>query len=476
MTLIIPAPPGEASAFDDSKPARIVPRSTRNLFAIITADRGDVAQFADVSGLRAAHGQRVNYSSAHDEIAAAFAEGGGTFTTARAVGPAAVAATVTLDAKVKVTAASAGAWANGATGGLKATITADGSSRRLIITEGSTTVATSPAFTDVADLHAWSLTSTVVRTSSVAAGLPAAVTATSLAGGTDDRANLGLAGWKDALAKLDPRYGPGRLIAPGVTDPAVHGAIIEHLAATNRVAELQLPLDVTKSQAIAQRQQLAADYPNDHWRVALWASSAYTTPIGSEPERLVGYSAIQAGISSFVEGEYGVGLAPFGIRRGVSRANRLYREWSTGFNPAGDVQELYAQNINTAIDNGQAIYSKGYRTLDSDPMREDAHVAGTRMRLAWGGLQKAETYGGQPADRITLAEYHSDLEALCKEFAKVRAFNTDGDVGYRIDVDSVNTDASLANRELHGRIYFRPNGSIHWTDILVGSLRTTEAI
>ncbi|WP_210492295.1 hypothetical protein [Patulibacter sp. SYSU D01012] len=473
MTLIIPAPPGEAVAFDDSRPARIAPRSPRNLFAIGTFDRGGVAQYSDVSGLRTSHGQRVNYSPAADEIAAAFAEGGGTFTSSRATGPGATSASVTLDGKLKVTAASPGAWANG----LKAEILAPTTdTRRLVITENGTTVATSPTVASVAELQDWASTSPWVRVAPVAAGLPGATAATAATGGADDRANLGVAGWTAALAGLDPRFGPGRLIAPGVTDIAVHAAIIEHCAATNRVAELQLPPDISESDAIEHRQSLAADYPADAWRVNLWASHAYTQPIGSEPERLVGYSALQAGIASFVEREYGIGAAPYGLRRGVSRASRLYRERSTGYAPPGEVQRLYAEHVNVAQDDGQRIYSKGYRTLDGDSTREDGHVAGTRMRLAWQALQRAETYGGEPTDRTTVAEYHADLVAVCKEFAAARAFNTDGDVGYRVDTDAVNTDDSLGRRELHGRIFFRPNGSIHWADVLVGSIRTNEQV
>jgi hypothetical protein len=484
MTLIIPAPPGEAVGFDDSRQARLAPRSTRNVFVVSTFDRGLVAQFADAAGLFANFGHRVNYSSGIDETLTTLAEGAvlegvngesAAITAARAVGPAATAATVTLDDKIKVTASSPGAWANA----LDAEITLPSAdTRRLVIYEAGSPIVSSPVFRSETELHAWSaLPGSTVRTASVAAGLPAAVAKTKLVGGADDRANLGVAGWKAAIDRLDARYGPGRVIMPGVTDLAVHAELIPHLAATNRIAELQLPLDVTKEQAIAHRQALAADFPDDHWRVAPWASHLYARPVSGDPDRLVGWSAVQTGIASYVEGAFGIGVAPFGLEHGVSTTgSRLYREWTTGHTPPGELQELYAEHVNAAYDNGQAIYAKGYRTADGDPLREDMHVAGTRMRLAWRSLQAAERFGSHNGDMLTLAQYETALTAICEEFATARAFNTDRDKGFRVVVGPLNTRESLARRELHGRIFFRPNGSIHWTDVLVGSVRPTEQI
>jgi hypothetical protein len=471
--VIIPAPPGEAVGFADSVPARIAPPSTANLFVAGVFEEGDVAQVSDIGSLRTAFGARTSSSVALDESAAALAEGGGTLTASRVLGPEPVRATVTLDSKVTVTAKTPGAWGNTLTA--EAEVPETGKSRITIKRDGIS-VAVTPVFSTLADLLAWE--SDVVDLGSIAPGLPAATAAQPLATGTDDRANITPDDWAAAFAKLDPRYGPGFLFLPGVTDLAVHGKAIEHLAATNRIGFAQLPLDVTESQALAHAQALYADYPEDAWRMGLFASWAYSTPVSGEPERLVGYAGIQAGIASRVEQRYGFGPAPFGLRRGQpTTVSLLEREWSTGHTPPGEVQRLYAGRVNAAVDNGTAITLKGYRTLDPDPIREDLHVAGTRMRLAFMAHQEAEELGGEPSDRSTVASFVGRLDGRCKrDFADARAFNTDGDAGFRVDGDSVNTVASLARRELHALIRFRPNGSTHWADVLVGAARPNEQI
>jgi len=480
---ITPTPPGESVEHDDSPSGTLAPPSPRNLFVVGLFDRGTTGQIADARSLTSAFGDRTSYSPAVDEIAVALTEGVSTPGTdgqsasvnvSRVVGPAAVAASVTLDAKVKVEASSPGQWGNA----LTAEITADGSARRLIVKQTGVAIATSPAFADVAELHAWSAEDPFVRTSSVAAGLPAATAATALTGGADDRANVDAGQLAAALDAFDDTLGPGPVIAPGFTDGDSHGAILEHCAARGRVAHLQLPADITEEDAIEHRQALAADFPGQAWRGTLWATHAWARALGGDPERLVGWAAIQAGLVSGVEGAYGLGAAPFGPRRGMSRtATRLYRDWLSAVgDPAGEVQRLYAQHVNVAQDTGRGIYAKGLRTLDTDPLREDAHVAGTRMRLAWRGRLAAEQYIGEATDMTSLGNYHSDLVVICEEFAKARAFNTDRDAGFRVSVDSVNTPTSLANRELYGRIDFRPNGSIHWTSIVVGARRPTDLI
>ncbi|MGE4424998.1 MAG: hypothetical protein AB7G37_00935 [Solirubrobacteraceae bacterium] len=489
---LVPAPPGAAAGFDDPVAARFAAPHPANRFVVGLFDRGELAQIRSVAELDAHFGGRTNYSGAHDAIATQLREGTTVVTVSRATGPAAVAATVTLmDGEtvpadsISVTAKSSGEWANGATGGLKVAVSGSPSAVVLTITEDGVPVAVSPAATTLQELVEWSQGDDVpVLVAIEGVEMPADVAATSLAGGDDDRANITDAEWTTALDRLEGRYGPGLVRAPGVDDQAVHLAIIGHLARhPNRIAFLDMAADVDEAAAIARRLALEAANPEVAPQWALWAQWGRTRPAGATPPRLVSYADAQAGISARVLRELGPGKAPFGRTRGVTRSiATLDREWSTSQNPPGEVQRLYAAHVNTAVDRGQTIATEGYRTGSTDPRYEDLHVATTRMWVVWQGEEIALTYVGEPVNADTIASFAGGLAGMLEGLAGAQAI-TPGvllpepldDPGYVITTD-MNTPATMLARELWAHVLFRPAGSVHWAGVTVGSANVDERI
>jgi hypothetical protein len=65
--------------------------------------------------------------------------------------------------------------------------------------------------------------------------IPAALTKTSLAGGTDDSANAGATDWLAAVNRFPRNLGSGQLITPGLTDVTVQGQIDAAAWSRNRV-------------------------------------------------------------------------------------------------------------------------------------------------------------------------------------------------------------------------------------------------
>ncbi len=496
MSPVIPAPPGFDVGFDDQPLPRFAPPSPSGLFVLGLADRGSVAQARSPGDWAAKFGQRTNYSVAGDAVAVMFGEGGGPVTFSRVTGEDATAATITLNdgesepaPALKITAPAVGDSYNGAAGGYKAAVAAvSGGGIRVTVTDGDSPVITSPVLADHAALAEWAPTvepdDGIVEV--VGDELPAVtVSPVNLTGGDDDRTNIGVADWTAAAARLDPRFGPGLVLAPGVDDPDVHKVLIDHAAAgTDRLARLDLAPDVTEQAAGDAWAALLADRPEAAWFGALWGSWAYCRPLPGGPLRLVPYSAVDAGIHSRVRRESGAGTASFGEEVAASRtAVRLYREWSTTSNPPGEVQRLYANHVNTAVDRGQAIAAEGYRTLDPDPRREDLHVATIRMILAWEGRRIARKLigGNNGATWDTVASYNGRIAGLMEQLRAQRAINPIGpsgeDGGYRVVTDDpINTNEMLAVRELHARVVFRPAGSIHWVDLIVGSSTATDEI
>ena len=193
-------------------------------------------------------GSRQSYSqAAYDAADIFFREGGSLLYTARVIGPAPVKATANIldqsgstvpgDVALVVTAKSAGEWANA----LNHTITVDGTNFRITITHDTDgTLETSPLLATRDDAVAWA--ANVSEYVDIALGAsnedPRAQGPTSLAGGTDDRANIADAHWAAALALLTPDYGPGQVMAPGRTTSAGYTQLLGHAAAHNRRALL----------------------------------------------------------------------------------------------------------------------------------------------------------------------------------------------------------------------------------------------
>lgn len=491
---IIPAPPGFAVALQKPIARRFAPPDPSQNFYIGFFDRGDVAQVNSPNGLTKAMGPRTNYSITRDDILAQMAEGSRTTTIARVTGPDAAAASLVLNdgagtpaPSVKVVAGSVGQWGNGATGGLAAEVVLndpddeDDDRVKIIIYEGTTVVDATPAASTVAELAAYT-SDTGNHIVALGSQLPAVKAKTNLTGGDDDRDSVTIDDYVAALAKLDKRYGPGVLRAGGIDDEDVQLAMIDHAEATGRLVFLDLDSDVTEAEAEARRASLRAARPDTCWRALLWGEWVTCTPITGEPDRLVPISALQAGVSSRVLREFGLSATSFGPRRGVYKtARRLHREWTTSVNPPGEIQRLYAAAVNAAVDRGQTICSEGFRTLDPDPRREDGHVAFILMYIAWRGEALALSQIGELVDADTLAAYHTDLEGLGNELRTARAINPRDpsgnlDGGWLVDVDGVNDADTMAARELHGAVLFRPTGSAHWVDLTVGSVAANERL
>jgi len=467
---IIPAPPGYGVEFADLATRRFGPPSTRNVFAIGFADRGDVGQAASIADLLDGIGGFVNYSALFPSLATVLAEGADLITYARVVGPSALPTSKTISGSITIRAKSVGAWGNNLTYEITQP---DTGQRRIIIRESGVTVATSPAVTTVQGLVDWTDDNDVVEILTGAA-LPAFVAATALGtNGTDDRGNVTPAQYQAAVDKLDKRYGPGRFIAPGIDDPDVHAIIVAHCKATGRRARLDLASGVTKQQAEDYASAFEADNPDTAQYGGVFGSWAYNIPIINQPERLVPWSAVQVGVEARIEKELGISIPTFGPTNAyATTVTRLFSEWSDD-----DRSELYAHNVNVATDDGAVVSTWGFRTLDSTPLDNDLHQQTIRMAFKFDAEAIMRGLIGQPVDESTLASMGGKLDALCRTYQGNRAIKgNDGDPGYRLVIDAVNTPTTMAARELHALVYGRFGNSADWADLLVTVVPTNQSL
>lgn len=465
MATITPTPPGVSVQFLDRPSSRFAVAGCENLFAVGFFERGDVKQAAGVPALTAAFGDPVAYSSAQQSLTAAIVESQAatTWAAARALGPSPVKATATVST-LTVTAKTAGAWANGVTGppitGLSAQVTASGSDRRLTIYKDGVAVAAT-AFTQSVAALTSEFTAANDWVTVTGTTLPTAGSLTQLASGADDRANATPATWAAAFAKLDRRFGPGTLIVPGVTDEDIQAEALLHCVSHNRVAILDLPAGVSKNDALTHILSIQASIGDEAVQRGIWVASwGYCTPVAGEPERLVPYSAIQAGITSRLIRQNGVQVPPFGPKNATSALivpGKLFSEWSPD-----DQSDLYAAGVNTANDSGRGVSLWGYKTGSVDKVDQDGWAQNVRMGLAFEGELILEQFVGEPIDQASLASLAGSLDGLCGEFVKARALDD-----YVVDVESVNDATTAANRELHAQLRVKHRNSADWVSLSI---------
>ncbi|MFT4034504.1 MAG: phage tail sheath subtilisin-like domain-containing protein [Patulibacter sp.] len=460
---VVPAPPGTAVSFADAGGSAAGAKAPWNLFAVGLFDRGDVAQGSGVAELLRRFGDRVTYSPATDALTAAIIEGNGlSWSIARVVGPAAATASVSLvdgqttpAPSITVTATSAGDWANGADGGLTLEITAPTTTtRRVIVSEGGTVVATSPACDTTVELAAWE--NDYVTVTADGAGLPAVATTVNLAGGDDDRANITSTEWQVALGKLEKRWGPGTLLV-FADDADVRAAAADHADARNRVVLAYTDASATSNDQITAATALVADRPDTAQHVGLFGAWAYTNAVAGDPERLVPWAAVQAGICARIHRAQGICAPAFGPVRGAAQiVTRLQSEIDDEARAT-----LYAAGVNYATDDG-TISTWGFRTVDPAPLDADLTHQYTRMGLRADGEAILASFIGSPGDADTLASLHARLVALGNEYIAARGLTE-----VAVDTDSLNTAETLAARELHALMRIKHTPTADWVDLVI---------
>lgn len=411
-------------------------------------------------------GARVAYSLLYDSLDAFFREGGTKAYVSRVLGPAAAAATVVLNdgaaaQTLRVSANSAGSWANGAAGGLSVEVVAGsgGGTFVLVIRLNGVEVERSPDLVDKPAALAWALGSDyVVLTDLASLNDPAVVVATPLAGGTDDRTNATDTHWKAALDRFERTYGPGQVSAPGRTTSQAQTDLLAHAAARNRIALLDAVDSATagtlRSAALALRSS------GDAQHGGLFAPWAVIPGVTSGTTRTVPYSAIEAGLMARSD----QGQSPNVPAAGENGRARYALDLSQ---PAWD--EATRESLNDAgVNLARVLYGSvrtyGYRTL-VDPDTDPNHVMLNNVRLFMAIKARAaailERYVFSQVDGrgITTGRLAGELTGLLNEYYEEGSvYGATPQDAFAVDVGSdVNTPTTLAAGELHAVIAVRPS-------------------
>lgn len=476
--------PGTLITSRDDAPPRTSPTDTGVWYVAGLTEKGptDAAQkitsaqqFADVFGAP------VSYSVLPDEVAVYFRDGGNTAYVARVVGAAAVAASLLLSdssagTSLKVAAKSVGDWGNS----LQVAVVIDGSDFTLNITDANgVLLETSGTLVDQAAAVAWSATSDYVDVtipSGASALDPAAITATPLTGGTDDRASITDTDKVAALAKFDRAFGPGQVSISGATTLTAQQALLQHAKDYNRFALLDAPDSAVSTDLTAAAAALRALGELARHGM-LWGPWAIVP--GSVPGTTVRipYSAIAAAKIAEVDAK-GNPNVPAAGDNGVSRV---------AIDLGASFDDTTRETLNDAgvciarVLNGQVV-SYGFRTL-ADKSTDPLYWQASNVRLDMAITAEAQAildsfvFAQLDGTHLTEAHYGGLLSAMLIAYYNVGAlYGTTASEAFAVDIDSVNTPETEADGQLQALITLRRSPFAELVELTIVRKSITEAV
>lgn len=482
--------PGTAIIERDSVPTRTPPVETGTAFIAGFTEKGpsvatlvrSLRQFTDTFGGRVAHGL------AYDAAEAFFREGGARAYVARVLGPAPVSATVNVfdqagssapgDVALVATAVNAGAWGNS----LNVEVTVSGSDFRVLVSHDTLgALEDSGLLADRAAAVAWSAGSQYVRLTLGASNEdPRAQGPLSLTGGTDDDASATDASWETALGLFAADLGPGQVLAPGRTTVQAHTDLLEHAAARNRFALLDLADTATVGTLTAAAASIRALAIAKHGQ--LLAPWAVVPGVAAGTTRTIPYSAIQAGLyARLSRGALDEGEAAAGLVKGRSQfATGLAQAWPAD----GDRETLNDAGVTIARElPGIGVVTYGNVTPASPVSAPlDREASGRRLIMAVTA-QADQIAGRYVFEQIDgrgrlLGAFAGELAGMLLSYYRADAlFGDTPDEAFIVDVgDAVNTPETLAAGELHAAIGLRISPNAEMVIVEIARTAITEAL
>jgi phage tail sheath protein FI len=465
-----------------SPPSRSGVIESGTWFVTGLSDRGPVdrpelvrnlGQFQELFGARQAYGANL-----YDSIDAFFKEGGARVYVSRVVGPAAAKSTATLsdgtDNTATVTAKSPGGWANG----VSLVVThPTGATFKVDVREGGVTKETTPELSSVADFVAWAANSAYIAVTDLGNDIPTAAT-TPLAGGDDDRAAITETQWKNALGLFGKDLGPGQVSAPGRTTAQAQTDLLDHAAARNRVALIDLPDTATVSTLTAAAATLRA-LTNSRYGGA-FAPWAVIPGIATGTQRVIPPSAIVSGI---IARNDSAGLSTNVPAAGGNGIARYATDLSQGTFADVDREALNDAGVNVlrSMFNGVRIY--GYRTMVNGIADEtwlDLSNARLNMVISAEAHVIGEVHQFRQIDGrgIEIGKFEGDLRDMLKRhFTDGSLFGASPSEAFDVDAGpQVNTPQSIAGRELHAILAVRMSPFAEKTIIEISKVPDTEAV
>lgn len=285
------------------------------------------------------------------------------------------------------------------------------------------------------------------------------------------------ADWIRALNSFTRALGPGQVSLPGVTDPDLLAALLDHAAANNRVAVLDLIDDADAADLIAATGPLQV-HANASFGSA-WAPEAIAPGLTADTTREVPYSAVEAGLMAKNDRFNTANTPAAGANGEASYILGVKRGWTDA-----DRELLNEAGINVGRDIYGATRSYGYRSL-VDPAGPDSQwLSLGNVRLRMQITAEAEVMGEAfmfsqiDGKKQKIAEFAGALTAMLTRFYDAGAlFGTTPDDAFVVETgDQVNTPATLADNQLRAVLSLRMSPFAEMVTIEIVKVPITESL
>jgi phage tail sheath protein FI len=441
---------------------------------------GVAVPITSMSDYAAYLGPRVSYGMLYDSLDEFFHDGGVLAYVSRVVGPAAVAAHITLVDRagsplntLAITAAGAGVWGND----LSVTIAAGSVSNSYTIAvndvDASTVIVTSPNLLSPADAVTWAASLNVWQSGITITNSGSATTAPNnnpalgtfvLATGADDNAGATDTQWTAALTAFGINLGSGQVSAPGHTSGVGYVSLNAHAVAFNRVPLLDVADSATASTLVTQATtfQSASGVTDPSygalfgpWVVipgiptALPASSAFV------PTRAVPPSSFAAAVmakSDLTNDTNTPAAGPNGVSTYALGVTQTYNQTDRGTLNAAGV------NVIRQMPNG-VVELYGYRSLALDPAWVFLNNVRFRMQVIDDFDVVGESLVFQEIDGRghLFARFNSALSGVCQQYwVNNSIYGASAADAFTVNTGpQVNTPTSIAAGQLNAQVSMR---------------------
>lgn len=461
--------PGTETLLSDEAVARTPASASGVAFIAGVTERGPLVP-TEVNSMDAyaeKFGPRTTKSAAMFDWADTFFHTGGSrLIVTRRVGPAAVKASANIydqsgsiapgDVSLVVTATNPGEDGDK----LNYAVVVDGTNFYINIThDDDGSLIESPVFADRDEAVAYFADNEHVTLAlGASAEDPRAATATTLAGGVDDRASIVDADLDDTLALLEPDLGPGQVAVPNATTTAAHQAILAACAEGFRSALLDFPDTGTVATLTAAADALK-DGETDH-AGAVFGPWAVVPGVAAGTDRTVPWSAVQAGM---IARNDAAGLSP-----GQPAAGRHgIPAWVIGLSQEpwseADRNTLNLAGFNVVRVVRRQLRTYGNRTLvDSAERPTWVEFSGARVTMLIANradeILEDAMFNVLDGRGFNVSEVGNQLAGLLLSYYPGALHGATPDEAFFVDIGpTVNTPAKIAARELNAVIELKTN-------------------
>lgn len=483
--------PGAIVTTRTAPPPRTIPTDTGVWFVVGTTDKGPLrpVKIGSLQDFINNFGTRQTYSLLYDSLETYFREGGNSAYVSRVVGPAAVIASVNIaDAgavtSLVVRAKGPGAYANT----LRVTVAAVTGGYTLTISDTALGVLeVSPTLADQNAAVAWSQNSQWVDISlGASANIPAAIANAPLAGGTDDRLAITDAQWATALGRFTRDLGPGQVSAPGRTSATGKQQIRDHAAAVGHRVALADLIDSATAATVMAAVTTDLRGTNDRF-VAAFAPWVVVPGVVPGTTRIVPPSALVAAKIAASDGRGNspnkpAAGAPLGIASWAIGLSQNPFDDGTGVDVTRDT--MYAAGVNQIAFRYGTLEVFGWRSA-VDPlgsMQDWVNFGNSRLNAAITARALAiiENYILDEIDgngRL-FGRLQGDLTAMLSEYYRLGSlYGATPEQAFTVDVGpSVNTLATIQNRELHALIGVRMSQDAELVFVEISKVPVSQAL